>query len=425
MESIRHNEDEGLDWLFNQARRYPLLNATDERATDEDKWDAVEGMQRLFLTDGPCRDYLRYLTGQLADNPPDIKTLAGLESYALLRREVNDYLPGKSLRNALLEARDIFDAPGTDQRDQDAIAAMQLPAALTAGIGALLCSDERRGGVGAGLRAWHRACGREVPQALNPVRQQLYDLVQAYRAARTRLVNHNLRLVFSIAGKLHSRSVSFRDLSQEGVFGLIRAAEKFDYRRGYRFSTYAYNWVTQAIRRAITDQQGIVRFPSQVAEQIGRVHRERMNYLQRTGEEPSARWLADQLGLCMDDLEQLRQLGNLGISLSSPRTEDDDGPDLEGTLEGDDASRAEYAAEQASLRRAIMDQLRRLSPVERKVVILRWGLEKSRPLSRKEIATQVGVSQERIRQIEGQALAKLREDPALAATFEDYSDTDH
>tara|TARA_R110000823_G_scaffold139607_6_gene269523 strand:+ start:3055 stop:4347 length:1293 start_codon:yes stop_codon:yes gene_type:complete len=429
MENLFYNDDAGLDWLFAQARRYPLLDAAEEAALDGGKWRAIDELQLLFLADGSTRAYLMRWARQLLDAPPTARNVPDKRHGRLLKRELADYFPGKPLRGALQAFHDALSAADSGTQRSDALRALQLPAALVAGLGELFSGEATPRGAAAALRHWQSIWDTDGEFATLSVaastRRSMRQRLREYHAARTALVNHNLRLVFSIAGRMGNRNVAYRDLVQEGVFGLMRAAEKFQSSRGYRFSTYAYNWINQAIRRALADQDGIVRLPTQVMEQVGRLHRERMQHIDRTGNEPGAKALAERLELPVAEVEELRALGNLGLSLETPHSADpDDGVNLGATLAGGPFGATAEAAEQRSLRRNLMQRLQQLKPAERNVIVSRWGLESRQATSRAEIGLQMGVSAERVRQLEVSALQKLGGDRELRNTYLDQVEED-
>lgn len=258
------------------------------------------------------------------------------------------------------------------------------------------------------------------PEARSAIRGHLCD----YYAAREKLVNHNLRLVFSIAGRSVNRGVTYRDLIQNGVIGLIRAAEKFQSKKGFRFSTYAYSWINQAMQRAIEDLGAIVRYPSGINEQVSRMYRERMRYFSSNGEEPNSAVLAKLLKISPQALHSLQQVGNFSLSMDASATADDKGPPLVETFAGGPFAPTSDDAEQESLNHCLMQRIKVLAPLEQGVVISRWGLNRELPLTRGEIAAQMQVSTEWVRQLEASALAKLRKDAEVVEAFRDLQELD-
>ena len=232
---------------------------------------------------------------------------------------------------------------------------------------------------------------------------------------------HNLRLVYSIAARYKGRGVSYLDLVQEGTLGLIRAAEKFEFEKGFRFSTYCFNWITQAIRRYVGDVGTLIRLPTHVQEQLGRLYKERAIETARTGAEPDEETLATNLGMDLEKTRQLLQLRNLGVSLDAPRFDDDEGTLLD-TLSTEEFGDTEDTAEKASLHRFLEGAVDGLEQSERRVVIARWGLHQGPPLSRAEIAESMGVSREWVRQLERSALRKLKQQDSVRSAYEDYSE---
>ncbi|MCY0944456.1 RNA polymerase sigma factor [Streptomyces sp. H34-S5] len=248
----------------------------------------------------------------------------------------------------------------------------------------------------------------------------LDKLVVMGRMAKRRLIESNLRLVVSVAKRYVGRGLTMLDLVQEGNLGLIRAVEKFDYARGYKFSTYATWWIRQAMSRALADQARTIRVPVHVVELINRVVRVQRRMLQERGYEPTAEEVATHLELTPERVMEVLRLAQEPISLHSPVGEEDDVALGDLIEDGDAASPVESAAF-FLLREHLEAVLSTLGERERKVVQLRYGLADGRPRTLEEIGRIFGVTRERIRQIESKTLNKLR-DHAFADQLRGYLD---
>ncbi|NND67891.1 MAG: sigma-70 family RNA polymerase sigma factor [Halioglobus sp.] len=418
-----HDHNEGLDQLFQQARQFDLLTAKAERRIDGEKWAAIAALQAHFMHDPGCRHYLRLWTTQLIESPPRPDTLEEKEHYNLLRREIKAFLPEGECSADMQLLLDTLSKKRAAKGDVIVMTDLDMPAALVAGLAEVIARGEQAKGVGKALYHWQLCWPRETQQALtgNPaaVRSTLLRELRNYYRARQALVNHNLRLVFAIAGKLTGKGVAYPDLIQEGVFGLLRAAEKYQASTGNRFSTYAYNWIHQSTRRAVQEQSAIIRYPTQVNEQINRLHRARLQRIATHAAEPDTATLARDTGFSRDKVEQLRRVTNLSISLDTPLLDDSD-MTLGSTLTGDTFEEANAGAEHTSLQCHLGQRVERLKPAEQEVITRRFGLDNALPESRAAIAQRLGVSTEWVRQLEYSALAHLREDPLVQSAFEDH-----
>ena len=339
------------------------------------------------------------------------------QSLAILR---DNLLP--KLMSGEIDVSDVLDLIGTADMDNPTLSEMQaiedegLPADLDEPEA--LPEDVENAKLDDPVRMYLKEIGK-VPLLTPEEEQELAKrMAEGDAEAKHRMEEANLRLVVSIAKRYVGRGMLFLDLIQEGNLGLIKAVEKFDYTKGFKFSTYATWWIRQAITRAIADQARTIRIPVHMVETINKVIRVSRQLLQELGHDPSAEEIAAEMNMPVDKVRDILKIAQEPVSLETPIGEEEDSH-LGDFIPDEDASEPSEAASFSLLKEQLMAVLDTLTPREKKVLELRFGIVDGRTRTLEEVGKEFNVTRERIRQIEAKALRKLRH-PSRSKKLRDF-----
>ncbi|MCR5490972.1 MAG: RNA polymerase sigma factor RpoD [Bacilli bacterium] len=411
---------------------------------DEDEIDTIDSIKKRFLKLGKSQGYIN--TGDVMDatshldlSDKDFEDL--IEYFRSNKIEIEDDSTSDSLD-------DIGDEPMPEMSDEDVEREMEEEeveesdedslseedkevAAITdfskIGIGEVKVNDSVKmylkeiGKVNLLSAQEETELAKRIVKANEPNATEWEKLDG--KAAKDQLINANLRLVISIAKHYVGRGMHFLDLIQEGNMGLIKAVEKFDYTKGFKFSTYATWWIRQAITRAIADQARTIRIPVHMVETINKMTRVQRQLVQELGREPTAEEISDKMdgSLSPDRIREIQRIALEPVSLETPIGEEDDSH-LGDFIEDKEAQSPEEYTTKSLLKDELYKVMEELTDREERVLRLRYGLDDNRPRTLEEVGREFGVTRERIRQIEAKAIRKLRH-PSRAKRLGDYRDS--
>ena len=332
--------------------------------------------------------------------------------FDLVDVDVNDVLDDDYLDDDLLLDTDDED----DDDDEDELAARS--GVVITKSGEIEVSESRNIPTDDPVRMYFKEIGKVPLLTADEERELAIRIENGDEEAKKKLCESNLRLVVSIARRYLNRGLSFLDLIQEGNLGIIKAVEKFDYSKGYKFSTYATWWIRQAITRSIADQARTIRIPVHMVETINKLIRISRQLLQELGREPTAEEIAKEMGISVEKVREIKKISQDPVSLETPIGEEEDSH-LGDFIPDEDIPSPVEAAAYSMLQKQLREVLDTLSEREKKVLILRFGLDDGRPRTLEEVGKEFNVTRERIRQIEAKALRKLRH-PSRSKKLRDY-----
>ena len=395
--------NEKLKELFVKGKKKGRLDAgelsevLDEMDLDGDQMDSIyDSLETLGIEVG-TEDFLTDLPNE--DGEPAMEEIAEIEEEELV--DPNSLVDSFNIDDPVrMYLKEIGKVPLLTA-DQE----VELATAMSAGREAQARMDEAAEN------------GEAIP---DEELAQLKKQIKAGERAKQQLAEANLRLVVSIAKRYVGRGMLFLDLIQEGNLGLIKAVEKFDYTKGYKFSTYATWWIRQAITRAIADQARTIRIPVHMVETINKVIRVSRQLLQELGHDPSAEEIAAEMNMPVDKVRDILKIAQEPVSLETPIGEEEDSH-LGDFIPDEDASEPSEAASFSLLKEQLMEVLDTLTPREKKVLELRFGIVDGRTRTLEEVGKEFNVTRERIRQIEAKALRKLRH-PSRSKKLRDFLD---
>ena len=376
-----------------------LMETLDDLNLESEQMDQVyDSLEALNIDTSTDEDILP----DLADEEPAAEEIAEVEEEELVDPNslVNSFSIDDPVRMYLKE---IGKVPLLNP-DEEIVLAQAMSAGAEAKARLDELEEQRKNG--------------ETPEISPEEEAQLRKVYQKGESSKQKLAEANLRLVVSIAKRYVGRGMLFLDLIQEGNLGLIKAVEKFDYTKGYKFSTYATWWIRQAITRAIADQARTIRIPVHMVETINKVIRVSRQLLQELGHDPSPNEIAAEMGMPVEKVREILKIAQEPVSLETPIGEEEDSH-LGDFIPDEGASEPSEAASFTLLKEQLMDVLSTLTPREEKVLKLRFGIEDGRSRTLEEVGKEFNVTRERIRQIEAKALRKLRH-PSRSKKLKDF-----